>query len=74
MKAILVINETPKKCCDCQLITNDMYCKGFMPYVKDGTRITKMCVEDDVMQGTKHSHCPLIEINDNIAKLIEVAR
>lgn len=75
MKAILLINETPKKCHDCQLMTDDMYCKGFTPCVtKDGIRITKRCVEDYVMHGDKPSNCPLLEINDNIAKLIEVAR
>ena len=75
MKAILLINETPKKCYDCQLMTDNMYCKGFTPYVaEDGTHITRRCVEDEVMHGTKHPRCPLLEINDNIAKLIEVAR
>lgn len=59
MKAILVI-DTPKECYYCKLMTNDMYCKGFAPYyAKDGTRITKMCVEDYVMLGTKHPNCPL---------------
>ena len=64
----------PKKCFDCQLMTDDMYCKGFKPYTKENVNITKMCVEDEVMQGERHIHCPLLEINDNIAKLIEVAR
>lgn len=59
MKAILVI-DTPKECYYCKLMTNDMYCKGFTPYyAEDGTHITKMCVEDYVMRGTKHPNCPL---------------
>lgn len=59
MKAILVI-DMPKKCYDCQLMTDNMYCKGFTPYyTKDGTHITKMCVEDYVMHGDKHPNCPL---------------
>ena len=58
-KAIIVIDE-PNKCYECPLMSEDMYCKGFTPYyAKDGTHITKMCVEDDVMYGTKHSSCPL---------------
>lgn len=70
MKAILMLSEMPKKCYDCQLMSKDMYCKA---YIKNNG-LTKMCVEDDVMYGTRHTHCPLIEINDNIARLIEVAR
>lgn len=70
MKAILMLMEMPKKCYDCQLMSDDMYCKAYIP--KNG--ITKRCVEDDVMHGTRHIYCPLIEINDNIARLIEVAR
>ena len=58
MKAILV-TDMPEKCFNCQLMTDDMYCKGFTPYTKENVAITKMCVEDYVTLGTKHPNCPL---------------
>lgn len=61
MKAILMINEMPKSCKDCILYLDDSrWC--FADYEP---------IDDDKKRPT---WCPLIEINDNIAKLIEVAR
>ena len=54
MKAILVI-DMPEKCLNCPLMDDNMYCKGFKPK----GFITKMCVEDYVMHGTRHPSCPL---------------
>lgn len=70
MKAILMINEMPKNCEECPLFRTDKdfnatihYC---MPYQnKELFMVKEKGVSDN---------CPLIEINDNIAKLIEVAR
>ena len=62
MKAILMIDEMPKECSDCPCMnTLGLYCKAD----KKG----RYCFLED-----KDEWCPLIEINDNIAKLIEVAR
>lgn len=54
-----MINEMPKRCKDCMLCTDNWW-----------------CVADDEPTDDKKrpTWCPLIEINDNIAKLIEVAR
>ena len=54
MKALL-ITDMPEKCLNCPLRDDDMYCKGFEPK----GFITKMCVEDYVMHGTRHPSCPL---------------
>ena len=56
-----MINEMPKSCKDCILYLDDSgWCVGdYEPTYDDKKRPT---------------WCPLIEINDNIAKLIEVAR
>lgn len=62
MKAILMIEEAPKKCDDCPLSYRDLescYCE---------------ILDEEVKYWKKSNNCPLIEINDNIAKLIEVAR
>lgn len=59
MKAILILDEMPKTCYECPLMSGDMYCKGFIPYTYENVVITKMCVEDYVMIGTRHSHCHL---------------
>ncbi len=61
MKAILMLNEMPKKCEDCPCAyewANE--CNATDKAVIDFTE--------------KPEWCPLIEINDNIARLIEVAR
>lgn len=58
MKAILIL-DMPKSCYECPLMSEDMYCKGFIPYTYENVLITKMCVEDYVLIGTRHSHCPL---------------
>lgn len=56
MKAILVLNETPKNCKECDEI------------------VRKGCKKGDFRKEERPKTCPLIEINNNIARLIEVAR
>lgn len=56
MKAILMIEEAPKNCKECDIT------------------IRKGCNKGDYRKEERPKSCPLIEINDNIAKLIEVAR
>lgn len=71
MKAILMFDEMPETCERCRLRVNDC-CRGKeigyslieQPEKWDGT-------EEYTYRDKK---CPLIEINDNIARLIEVAR
>lgn len=68
MKAILMINEMPKCCFDCPyhlIYADDKSSEVWCYLLKD---------ENDNGTTTRHKKCPLIEINDNIAKLIEVAR
>ena len=62
MKAILILNETPKCCLDCP-------CCNLEEFGCDAGEKTIDCR----LTGRPES-CPLIEINDNIARLIEVAR
>ncbi len=63
MKAILILDEKPKMCdYDCPCYNNDN-----VPMC----HATNKTILDD---ETTPEWCPLIEINDNIAKLIEVAR
>lgn len=62
MKAILMIDEMPKECDGCPCLNYKIwYCQADEKG-RDGG-------DDD-----RPEWCPLIEINDNIAKLIEVAR
>lgn len=69
MKAILILNDKPF-CCDvCRLSINKKGGIGCMGTRKEGGGVM---VNEDF--GTIPSWCPLIEINDNIARLIEVAR
>lgn len=74
MKAILMLNEMPISCKDCKFRMNKTR-------VHWHCGITKGYAEQPIGFGaltdveTKRAdHCPLIEINDNIARLIEVAR
>lgn len=65
MKAILMLNEMPKSCIECKfLITH---------FAEDRPYMTS-CLARTEEDEKKDKWCPLIEINDNIAKLIEVAR
>ena len=71
MKAILMMNEMPKTCEDCQFRRYDIcYAKEIghnlieQPKKWDGTE----------EYTYRDKNCPLIEINNNIARLIEVAR
>ena len=59
MKAILMLSEMPESCKDCILCNDNWWC------VAD---------DDPTDDKTRPNWCPLIEINDNIARLIEVAR
>ena len=63
MKAILIIEKAPKSCDECELMAE---------YVEDQARCYITCIPTKNDKAKKQ--CPLIEINDNIAKLIEVAR
>lgn len=71
MKAILMLDETPETCEHCRLRVSDC-CRG--------KEIGHNLIEQpEKWDGTeeytyKDKKCPLIEINDNIAHLIEVAR
>ena len=70
MKAILVIDDMPKSCAECDYLfwqENDISkrcCSLVKGWVFNQT--------DDLESG-KCDICPLIEINDNIARLLKVA-
>ena len=66
MKAILMLDEMPV-CRNCPLFNGDLYC-----CVITGNEIDKWWERD--LDTYRIDDCPLIEINDNIAKLVEVAR
>ena len=73
MKAILMLKEMPKSCKECPLMfENDdgQWCG----YERTGKNELHMKVHYYVGDRTKPNWCQMIEINDNIAKLIEVAR
>lgn len=81
MKAILMLMEMPKKCCICHLVSSgtspsdDWCCHGKQVRISTETgeyNVNKKIKLEDI--DTIQSWCPLIEINDNIARLIEVAR
>ena len=61
MKAILVI-DMPKKCYECPLMSNDMYCKAYANIVKG----RKLCVEDDVLHGERNCGCPLKHLPEKL--------
>ena len=64
MKAILMMNELPEECWVCPCYRDKEFKEG-------------LCLVDykDIKDREKRPEwCPLIEINDNIARLIEVAR
>ena len=68
MKAILTLDETPKNCTECPLVTMDWDDDYEECYICSITR------DFNIGWHERPKTCPLIEINDNIAKLIEVAR
>ena len=71
MKAIILLNNMPDKCVECPLADRDRivkFCKI------TGEEIQIIYSTDEEKEKIRNSDCPLIEINDNIAKLIEVAR
>lgn len=70
MKAILMLNEMPKSCNKCVLKRHWFNYKGTM---KVGCKLRGDC-GIDYKRNERAVWCPLIEINDNIAHLIEVAR
>ena len=68
MKAILMLREKPNKCSECPFHT--IYSDNTL----ESTYCSLIDFPNDKGTTTILKHCPLIEINDNIAKLIEVAR
>lgn len=68
MKAILMLNETPKNCTECPLVTMGWDDDNEERYVCSRTH------NFNIGWDERPKTCPLIEINDNIARLIEVAR
>lgn len=68
MKAILMLREMPNKCSVCPFHT--IYADDNL----ESTYCSLIIQENEKGTTTKLKECPLIEINDNIAKLIEVAR
>ena len=67
MKAILMLDETPKSCVQCpcyRLFEVEEFedCKALLRQLSEFER------------KNRPLWCPLIEINKNVAKLIEVAR
>ncbi len=69
MKAILILNEMPSCCEMCRLSLQTEDGRVCFAHRKEGGGLM---VNKDF--GTIPSYCELIEINDNIAHLIEVAR
>lgn len=72
MKAILMLNEMPDKCVECPLADRDRIVE-FCKITGEEIQII-FSTETEVKEIIRNNDCPLIEINDNIAKLIEVAR
>lgn len=58
MKTDIIYNEIPKSCYECQYMSDDMYCKKYSNIVKG----RKLCVENDVLYGTRNIGCPLKRI------------
>ena len=76
-----MLNEMPKKCCECYLASSgtspsdNWCCHGIQEKIFTITgehTVNKIIKLEDI--NIIQSWCPLLEINDNIAKLIEVAR
>lgn len=72
MKAILMLNEMPECCLDCPCSYTYGYRVGSP--TDDVCEIDNRKLTKENMNNKTPDWCPLIEINDNIAKLIEVAR
>lgn len=67
MKAILVLDEMPQDCVCCPCYRQAKY-----EYLEDCAKALRPLTPEE--RDNRPSWCPLLEINDNIAKLIEVAR
>lgn len=67
MKAILVLDEMPENCMKCPLRFKD-------GDTDDWFRFRCHMSTDQIPKEGRLWNCELIEINDNIAHLIEVAR
>ena len=67
MKAILMLKETPENCEQCPLY-------DYRSKICYGTDNDIFTSSFDRQEEERCPDCPLIEINDNIARLIEVAR
>ena len=77
MKAILMLDEMPKDCVQCPCCMWYEIIDGKTMYAKclKEQKEMKAKFEDDYFITLSiPKWCPLIEINDNIAKLVEVAR
>lgn len=74
MKAILMLDEMPNSCAECQFRLNkERYawrCGVLRNYYKRAKHLGALLDAEK----ERRDDCPLIEINDNIAKLVEVAR
>ena len=68
MKAILMLRNKPNRCSECPFHT--IYADDTL----ESTYCLIMNESNDKGTTTILKDCPLIEINDNIARLIEVAR
>lgn len=72
MKAILMLNKMPNNCMECPYRLNtQQYRCGVL--VDNRLHNTKWIFREDV-EKHRYSKCPLLEINDNLARLIEVAK
>lgn len=65
MKAILMLDKKPRSCLECRFLRTI--------FAEDRPYATT-CLARTEEDEKKEVYCPLLEINDNIAKLIEVAR
>ena len=68
MKAILMLANMPNSCIECMfsfVYANDQL---------EETNCRLLGQTNEKGTSTRCENCPLLEINDNIAKLIEVAR
>lgn len=68
MKAILMLSEMPKECLLCPC-----YCHS-EEFDNEFCKVNLQAFMSAEERDKRPEWCPLIEINDNIARLIEVAR
>lgn len=68
MKAILMLKEMPSTCLECH------FHKVYADNKLEETYCELIDINNEKGTSTRYEYCPLVEINDNIAKLIEIAR